>query len=92
MAREKACRQRFEEAGLTSVQVVTKNVGYYLKNEEEWWEIVWNAGFRRFVTDLPQQDRERFQREHLEAIRRLKTSDGIWLDASVLYTMGKRPG
>ena len=90
IADEAGCGQFFEKAGLTNVRVELKNVGYYLENEDEWWDIVWHAGFRRFVTRLSQQDQERFKQEHLEEIGALRTDKGIWLDVGVLYTVGTK--
>ncbi len=90
IANEAGCRQLFETAKLTNIRVEQKNVGYYLSNAEEWWDIVWNAGFRRLVARLSAEDQERFKREHLEEIDALGTDKGIWLDAGVLYTAGTK--
>ena len=84
------CRQLFEKAGLRNVRVETRNVGYHLSGREEWWDIVWNAGFRRLVTQLSRQDQERFKQEHLAEIATLQTDRGIWLDTGVLYTVGTK--
>lgn len=89
-ADETGCRKLFAKAGLTDVRVESKNVGYNLNSEDEWWDIVWNAGFRRFVTRLSPQDQEQFRREHLKEIGALRTGKGIWLDAGVLYTVGTK--
>jgi ubiquinone/menaquinone biosynthesis C-methylase UbiE len=90
ISNEAGCRQLFEKAGLTDIHVDQKNVGYYLESEDEWWDIVWNAGFRRFVTRLSPQDQGRFRREHLKEIEVLRTDKGIWLDVGVLYTAGTK--
>jgi ubiquinone/menaquinone biosynthesis C-methylase UbiE len=90
VASETGCRQLFETAGLTNIRVEQKNVGYYLESADEWWDIVWNAGFRRLVAQLSTQDRERFKNEHLEEVGTLKTDKGIWLDVGVLYTVGTK--
>ncbi|MHB8846341.1 MAG: class I SAM-dependent methyltransferase [Nitrospirota bacterium] len=92
IAHEEGCRQLFETAGLSEIRVDKKNVGYHLGGAEEWWDIVWNAGYRRLVAQLTKQDQERFKREHLEEVNSLRTRDGIWLDVGVLYTMGTKPG
>jgi ubiquinone/menaquinone biosynthesis C-methylase UbiE len=88
---EGACSALFKGAGLTNTRVETRNVGYYLDCAERWWDVIWNAGFRRLVSLLPQDDRDRFKREHLKEIEALTTSDGIWLDVGVLYTVGTKP-
>ena len=89
-ADEAGCRTLFEKAGLANVRVEAKNVGYYLRDELAWWDIVWNAGFRMFVTRLSTEDQRRFRREHLGEIAAIRTGKGIWLDAGVLYTIGTK--
>ncbi len=84
------CRHLFEQAGLRNIRVEQKNVGYYLTSVDDWWDIVWNAGFRRYITQLSQQDQERFKQEHLAEIAALGTDKGIWLDVGVLYTVGTK--
>ena len=91
IATEAGCRTLFDKAGLTDVRVERKNVGYYLDRAEEWWDVIWNAGFRRLVNQLSPEDRETFRREHLQEVDALRTKDGIWLDVGVLYTIGTKP-
>ena len=88
---EGACSSLFSGAGLTNTRVESRSVGYYVDCAERWWDVIWNAGFRRLVSQLPQDDIERFKREHLKEIEALTTKDGIWLDVGVLYTLGTKP-
>lgn len=90
IANEKGCRQLYEKAGLSNILVEQKNVGYYLDSADEWWDIVWNAGYRRMVSQLSLADQERFKREHLAEVAALVTDEGIWLDVGVLYTIGSK--
>ena len=92
IASEAGCRELFEKAGLRDVRVEKKNVGYYLESAEQWWDIVWNAGFRRMVSQLAPEAQEQFKREHLQDVEALRTGQGIWLDVGVLYTIGTRGG
>ena len=89
IASEKGCIQLFEYAGLTNITVTRKNVGYHLDSAQQWWDVVWNGGFRRMVSQLSTKDQERFKREHLDEVETLRTRDGIWLDVGVLFTCGK---
>jgi ubiquinone/menaquinone biosynthesis C-methylase UbiE len=85
------CIQLFEKAGIRNIRVEQKNVGYFLNSSSEWWDVVWNAGFRGLVNQLPPGDQKRFKREHMKEIEALRTKDGIWLDVGVLYTIGTKP-
>jgi ubiquinone/menaquinone biosynthesis C-methylase UbiE len=88
---ERACVALFDEAGLVNARVEARNVGYFLDGAEHWWDVVWNAGFRRLVGQLSPADLDRFKREHLEEVGGLTTTDGLWLDAGVLHTLVTRP-
>jgi hypothetical protein len=91
IATEAGCKELFSGAGLTDVRVEQRNVGYFLENAEEWWDVVWNAGFRRLVTPLSPRDQERFKKEHLQEVAALRTKDGIWLDVGVVFAIGAKP-
>jgi len=91
VASEAGCRELFTRAGLCEVRVERRNLGYHLPAAEDWWAVVWNAGFRRLVNAIAPADRERFRAEHLREVSALATERGIWLDVEVLYTIGTRP-
>ncbi len=91
IATEEGCRELFTMAGLSKIRVEKKNVGYYLESAEEWWDVIWNAGFRRLVNQLSPEDREAFKKEHLQEVDALRTKQGIWLDVGVLYAIGTKP-
>lgn len=84
------CTALFEKAGLSNIRVDTKDIGYYLEDAGQWWDIVWNAGLRRFVSGLSPENLEKFKKEHLKDIEGLSTDKGIWLEVKVLYVLGVR--
>jgi ubiquinone/menaquinone biosynthesis C-methylase UbiE len=88
IATQAGCRELFEKAGLRDIRVEPKNMGYALANENEWWNVVWNAGFRRMLSQLPPADLPRFREEHLREVAALATPKGIWLDIGVIFTTG----
>ena len=88
IATEAGSRALFESAGLCDIRVVPRDMGYFLTDEHEWWNVVWNAGFRRMVSQLPPADLPRFREEHLREIAALKTPDGLRLDVGVLFATG----
>ena len=90
IANETGCRALFAQAGLRDIRVEAKNAGYFLEDAHAWWDVIWNAGFRRLVGQLTPSEQERFRREHLEEIAALATTEGIWLDVGVLFTIGTK--
>lgn len=91
IAAETGCRQLFERVGLKNIKVESKNIGYYLDDPEDWWDVIWNAGFRSLVSQLSAEDQEKLKGEHLQEIEVLRTEAGIWLDVGVLFTTGIKP-
>ena len=76
-------------ANLDDIWVVRKNMGYYLRDANDWWDVIWFAGFRGLVNQLSPDNLEKFKQMHLQEIQNLATQDGIWLDVEVLFTVGK---
>lgn len=74
-----------QQAGLADINVVSEQLGFQLSSAMEWWEVVWNAGFRGLVDQVPEEKLDQFRKEHLAEVDRLKGKDGIWLDAEVLF-------
>lgn len=79
----------FADAGLREVSVTRRDIGHFLADAEEWWRIVWYAGFRGLVAQLSDADLERFKREHLAEIAALQTPQGIPLRVSALFACGR---
>ena len=52
IASEEKCKLLFQAAGLKDIRSEVKNIGYYLKNTDEWWDVIWYAGFRGMVNQL----------------------------------------
>lgn len=92
IATEEKLTALFESASLREITVHRKNVGYYLRNADEWWDLVWHAGFRGLVNQLAPQQLAKFKEEHLAEIQDLATAEGIWLDVEVLYAIGVKAG
>jgi ubiquinone/menaquinone biosynthesis C-methylase UbiE len=78
----------FQGANLVEIRVQRKNIGYYLNSADEWWDLIWYAGFRVLVNQLSPQQLEKFKAEHLAEVQKLATTEGIWLDVEVLYAIG----
>lgn len=85
------CQQLVEQADYTQCRVTTKQMGYHLSSEHDWWEIIWNSGFRGILNTLTPQQQAELKDRHLEQVAGLKTEDGIWLDVEVHYTQAHKP-
>ena len=79
----------FTEAGLSNVQTRCFDIGYALNEAEDWWHIIWFAGFRSLLMQLGKPQLEQFKEEHLAEINILRTEQGIPLNVSVLFANGR---
>ena len=91
IAQPHGCQALFSSAGLEDVQVEQRELGYFLASPEEWWDVIWNAGFRRLVGGLSPADQASFKEQHLAEVQALRTPDGIPMNVGVLFTTGVVP-
>jgi ubiquinone/menaquinone biosynthesis C-methylase UbiE len=90
VATEEGCQKLFTDAGLCDIQVERRQMGYFLPDPEAWWQVIWNAGFRRMLAGLSPEALARCREEHLREVAPLRKSDGLWLDVEVLFSSGRR--
>ena len=76
------------KAGYKDISITLGQHGFFLKDEQAWWDVVWNSGMQGAYEMLPKERREPFLKEHFEEISTLKTKDGIWMDVEVIFGMG----
>ena len=86
---EEKLESLFEAAGLKAFQVKRHKIGYGLDGIEQWWDIIWFAGFRGLLSQLDATSLERFRQEHLEDVAALTEGDGLLhLPIETLYASG----
>lgn len=93
---EQLCRREallafLQDAGLVEVTVQEEQLGYHLRDAQEWWEVVWHSALRLLVEQVPAAQRDRLRTEHLAEVAALATADGLWLDVAVLFARGYKP-
>ena len=88
---EQECQELLESAGFTEVQVVKEQLGYHLNSPDDWWEIIYNSGFRGYLEKLEAKQQGQFRIEHLAEIQSLMSDKGLWLDVETLFSTGVRP-
>ena len=84
------CLSLFSNVGLERIEVFSEQLGYPLGDANEWWEIVWNSGFRGPVSQLTPEQLDQFKREHLAEVEQLSTPRGIWLDIASIFAIGHK--
>ena len=79
------------DVGLVDVCVQPVQLGYHLRDVQEWWEVVWHSSLRLLAERAPKDQRERFQAEHLAEVASLINADGLKLDVPILIARGRVP-
>ena len=90
IATKEQCTTIFSDAGLHNISCHQIDSGYYFRDADDWWYMIWNAGFRGLVAQLSDDDLIKFKQEHLAEVNQLATDDGIWLQLDILYTIGTK--
>lgn len=85
LASADVCTRLLAEAGFENIECASDQLGYHLQQPQEWWEIVWNSGFRGYLAGLDAAALERFQQRHLERVGAGFSDGTLWLDVPVLF-------
>lgn len=91
LSTEQDCQQLLQDAGFEQTDCVIEQLGHHLAGSQDWWEIIWNSGFRALMEQLDAPQQAEFRLRHLAEIDKLADKDGIWLDVEVIFTLGTRP-
>jgi len=91
LSRRESLVALLQNAGLVDVAVHEQQLGYHLRDAQEWWEVIWHSALRLLVEQVPAAQRDRLRTEHLAEVAALVTTDGLWLDVAVQIASGRKP-
>ena len=81
----------YESAGITQLETRSEQVGYYLTGFDEWWDVLWNSGFRGLLSQLSEQELKSFKKDHFSEIQANTGKEGVWMNVEVLISVGVKP-
>jgi len=88
MSEVEQLQELFDAAGFDTHTIDRRSLGYRI-SLDDWWNIVWSAGFRGFVEQLgPSVDE--FKQAHFDELRPLADDNYLWLEVNVNFTSGRR--
>ena len=90
LADEEKSTALYESVGLKSIKTYRHHVSFLQKDANEWWDVLWYAGFRGFLDQLDASALKAFKREHLKEISELPTDVGIDFKVEVIFTVGEK--
>lgn len=89
LATPELCAQLLADAGFEQIECTTEQLGYHLQTPQEWWEIVWNSGFRGRLATLDAAALARFEQQHLERVGAAFEDGTLWLNVPVLFVSAR---
>lgn len=86
----------FSKVGIDSlnVEIHREPLGFYLNSANDWWDVVWNAGYRGLLNQMTEDEQKTFKSEHLQEIQQLCdepcNEEGVWLDTGVAIVIAQK--
>ena len=77
-------------AGYRNIDIEPLQMGYYLKDANEYWQALWNTGQRGQLSRLSETDLKKFKNEHLLEVEGTANDKGIWLEVEVLFATARK--
>lgn len=89
IATENELKGLFEAAGLPKVKIHQEPFEYNI-TADVWWNIIWNAGYRGFLSLLSEADLAEFKRQHSTDINNLCAEGGLLLKVGVMIAVAQK--
>ena len=90
LATKELIKEQFNAVNINKVEVHHEPLGYQMKDPQMWWDVVWNAGWRALLNQMPEHEQEKFREEHLNEISEILGADGVWFNTEVLIAIGEK--
>ena len=87
---EENIRAVFKSAGISDVSFHHQPLGYEMKTEQHWWDVVWNAGYRGLLNQLTDEQQLEFKTKHMAEVAAYCKNNKAWLDTSVIIAIGRK--
>jgi ubiquinone/menaquinone biosynthesis C-methylase UbiE len=85
------CREMLEQAGLVDIRTEHVQLGYHLRDENDWWEVVTSTAIRVLLDKVPSDRLMEFRQQHLDFVADQKSEDGLWMDVQTRFASGTKP-
>lgn len=82
------CRELLSAAGLVDIDAECRQMGYHLRDENDWWEVVVNTGMRALFDQVPDDNKAEFRAQHLAFAATHKNDNGLWMDVQARFASG----
>lgn len=80
----------FIDAGLSAPQCQQYDFGYEITHPQQWWDIIWNAGYRGMIETMTEEQQEKFKQQHLAEVAMLIEQKNNYLNVDVIISIGHK--
>lgn len=80
----------FATVGLGNIQYHHMPLGYDIEQPQQWWDVVWNAGYRGLLNQLSTEQQQQFKQQHFDEIRELLNQGKVWMETEVILAIGHK--
>lgn len=87
IASESALRELFAVAGMNEVEIYHEPLSYPI-TAQDWWSIIWNAGYRGYLQQLTDEELSEFRTKHMAEVEQLCASGDGHFNVGVLIAVG----
>jgi ubiquinone/menaquinone biosynthesis C-methylase UbiE len=89
MTTDNQLTELFTDAGITSVDIHREPLGFHMTSANDWWNVVWNAGYRGLLNQMSEGELVNFKEQHLQEVQQLIDAGNTWLDTGVVIATGE---
>lgn len=82
--------QLFSNAGLSKPQCQQYDFGLQISSAQQWWDIVWNAGYRGMLQAMDETQLNEFKEKHLQEVGALIEQKNNYLNVDVIISVGHK--
>lgn len=87
---DKQLKEIFAKVGIDKLEIHREPLGFYLNSAQDWWDVIWNAGYRGLLNQMTEEEQETFKIKHLREIQQLCDEGKTWLDTGVAIVIAKK--
>jgi hypothetical protein len=84
------CRELLRRAGFEEIEITAEQLGSHIQDTAAWWQETSSTISKLRLDRLSPAQLEKFKAEHLSEVESLRTDQGIWVDATVLFSIATK--
>lgn len=90
LATNELIEEHFNAVGISDISIHHEPLGYQMTDVQQWWDVVWNAGWRSLLNQMSEEEQKDFKEEHLKEVSEVLGIDGVWFNTEVLIAVGEK--